>query len=369
MDRQHLFIIILSAIIIISVRSSGAEDVTIVDIYSDINSADITLQSDKYYKGITINADLLFEGKILESRHFIIDEISPNMLATRVISWNTTYPPNGLYQTAFTLFMNDKAIETKYNNFSYGWGWQASPSLYIKDIMSDSSGISVILAPFIPLSGTDEKLVLADVEYMLVEGDTVIYRTTDRRISVEQATTLSRNWNVRLLNNHAYSARVKVRISPQKDNVIAESRHFIAVEDAHITELYRDETGASITLLGSSQVPFKGIIEFTVSENGTVIEDIPEPSPILMTGDDKTIEVVWKNRLHTGIYELSVRVKDSDGFVIDRKDTIIEVKKGTDQGNFTTPVPTQSPDFTFYLTMVTLKVCYLFSRWKCRRNR
>ena len=370
MNNRKLFSIVLSAImIIILVQSSRGEDINIVDMYSDINSADMTFQSDKYYTGITINADLVFEGKILASRHLIIEAISPNMLTTKVISWNITDTPEGLYRTTLTLFVNGNAIETRYYNFSHGWGWQATPNLYIKDIMPDSSGISVILAPFIPQSGSDEKLVLTDVEYMLVDRDTVIYRTTDRRISVEQATTLSKNWNVRLLNNHAYSARVKVRISAPEDNVIAESRDFISMEDAHITELYRDETGASITLLGSSQVPFKGIIEFIVSENGTVIEDIREPTPILMSEDDKTIEVIWKNRLPPGIYELSVRVKDNDGFVTDRKDTIIEAKKSTDQGNFTTPVPTKSPDFTINSTIVPLTVFYLFSRWKSRRKR
>lgn len=370
MNKHSLLIIILSAIIIILlVQSSRGEDINIVDIYSDINSADLTLQSDKYYTSITINADLIFEGKVLASRHLTIEEISPNMPVTKVISWNITDPPNGLYRTTFTLFVNGIALETRYSNFSQGWGVQALPNLYIKDIMPDSGGISVILAPFIQQSGSDEKLVLTDVEYMLVDGDTVIYRTTDRRISVEQATTLSKNWNVRLLNNHAYSARVKVGISALENNVIAGSRDFIAVEDAHITELYRDETGASITILGTSQVPFKGIIEFIVSENGTVIEDIREPSPILMSGDDKTIEVIWKNRLPPGIYELSVRVMDNDGFVTDRKDTIIEAKKSTAQGNLTTPVPTKSPDFTINSAILMLTVFYLFSRWKGRRNR
>lgn len=136
----------------------------------------------------------------------------------------------------------------------------------------------------------------------------------------------------------------------------------------YVAELYRDETGASITLLGSSQVPFKGNIEFIVSKNGTIIENIREPSPILMSGDDKTIEVTWKNRLPQGIYELSVRVTGEDGFVIDRKDTIIEAKKSAGESNFTTPAPTRAPGFTIISTVASLMVFYLFSRLKDRRN-
>lgn len=370
LNKHRLFIMVLSSILlIILIQSSRGENVNMIDIYSDINSADVTLRSYKYYTGITINADLLLDGKVLASRHIVVEEIFPDILTTKIISWNITDPPNGIYQTRFTLFMNSTALDTKQYTFSQGWGWKASPGLYIKDILPDSNGISVILAPFIPQTGSDQKLVLTDVEYMLVDGDTVIYRTTDRRVSVEQATTISRKWNVRLINNHPYSGRVKVRFSAQEDNIIAESREFVAVEDVRITELYRDETGASITILGSSQVPFAGYIEFVVSKNNTVIENIRKPSPVLMSGDDETVEVIWKNRLSYGIYNMSVKVTGEDGYVIDRKDTIIEAKKGKDQGIVNTSVPAQAPGFTLFPATTQFILFYLFSRWKYNRIR
>ncbi|MHC1574465.1 MAG: hypothetical protein ACXQTY_01485 [Candidatus Methanogasteraceae archaeon] len=49
---------------------------------------------------------------------------------------------------------------------------------------------------------------------------------------------------------------------------------FTAIDDARIAELYRDETGASVTVKGHSQVPFAGDIVFTVSKDHEVIEEI-----------------------------------------------------------------------------------------------
>lgn len=369
MNGHKLYVMVFSVMLIsIFFQPVSAEDIHIVDVYSDIDSADITLMSDEYHTGITVDADLILDGKVLESRYLGFEKIFPDTYITRVVSWDITNPRDGLYRARFILSMNGGALETKYYNFSQGWGWQAPPELSIKDIVSDSRGVSIILAPFIPQSGSEQKPVLADVEYMLVDGDTVISRTTDRRIAVAQAITLSKDWNVRLENNHEYSARVKARIS-SPDGVIARSRDFTAMDDARITELYRDETGASATVLGLSQVPFNGSIIFVVSKNGEIIEEIREPSPVLMSEDDETIEVTWRNRLPPGIYELSVRVAGNDGDVLDKRDTIIEARKSVFDRNLTTPAPAQTPGFTIYSIATSLMIIYLLTRCIDRRNR
>ena len=320
------FFIFMAIFMILSVQSASAEDNHIIDVYSDIDSADITLQTGMHYTDMTLDADLIFNGKVLASRRFAIKEIFPDNDITKVISWNLDNPADGHYITRIIL-AKGTVLETKYYNFSYGKGWQSLPRIFIKDIISDSSGVSVILAPLIPQSGTEQRPVLADVEYMLVDRDTVIYRTTDRRVTVIQPTSLSKDWNVFLENNHQYSTRLKIRVSPPEEAVIAKSINFTAMDDARITELYRDETGASATIMGLSQVPFEGSIIFTVYKNGDVIEEIKEKSPILMSKDDETIEVSWKNRLLPGLFKLSVNAIGNDGDVIDRWDTVIEAKE------------------------------------------
>ena len=365
MNRHKLFIIpfllmfpaILSSA---AAQTASTEDIGIIDLYSNIDSADVTLHSRAHHTNITIDAELMLEDEVLRREQFKIDETLPDTGITKVASWDIKSPEDGFYITRMTLSMDGSVLDTKYYNFSYGS--PALPRVFIKDIIPDSSGVSVILSPYRTQFGT--QAVLTDVEYMLVDGDTVIYRTTDRRVSVVQATPLSKNWNVRLLNNHQYSARVKIRIPSAKsrDTVIARSVDFTAEDDARITELYRDETGSSATVLGLSQVPFTGEIVFTVSRDGDTIEDIREKSPVLMSDDDETTEVIWDSRLEAGTYELSVKVVGNDGDLVDRWDTIIEAEESRYVNVSATPTPKKTPGFNIYQVAFAIMAIYLFRK-------
>ena len=376
MKSCKILISLFSAVLIFTIGGlAGAEDVRIVDLYSDIESADVTLHLDKYYANVTVDSDLIFGGDVLASKKFIIKGSLAGTDVTKVVSWNIDNPEDGFYIVRMTLSIDGRVLEREYHNFSYGWGIQEIPKIFIKDINSDSSGVSVIVRPNIPRIGSEQEFILADVEYMLVDGDTVIYKTTDRRVTVVEATTLSKNWSVRLEDNNNYRARVKVRISsprefgiPPSDTVIAKSEDFTAMDDARITELYRDETGASATVLGLSQVPFTGEIVFTVSKDGEKIEEIRERSPILMLEDDETIEVIWGKRLSAGLYELSVTLLGNDGDVVDVWDTIIEAEDRGDENESAAPTPTETPGFNVYAAAFAIIVTNLLSGLANRGN-
>jgi hypothetical protein len=356
----------MAVLMLMSVQSASAEDINIVDVYSDIDSTDITIHSDEHYKNITLEAELVFKGDVLESKQFHIEEISSNTDITKIAFWELKNPKEGFYRTRMTMSMDGSVLETKYFNFSYGW--RAMPGVSIKDIVPDSSGISVILAPYYSNMTHFPKPVLADIEYMLVDGDTVIYRTTDSRVTVVQATPLSKDWNVLLENNHDYSTRVKARISSPRDAVIARSEDFTAIDDARITELYRDETGASATVEGYSQVPFDGYVVFTVTKDDIIIEEVREKSPILTTGDDETIEIIWTRKLAAGIYGLSVEVMGNDGDILDKWDTVIESDYDISADATPEPTPTKTPGFGIVPAAFVLVLLFILSGRMDRRG-
>ena len=354
--------IIISTIILI--QSACAQNIHIIDVYSDIESADVTIHSDDHYSDITIDAKLILNGEVLRSKQFFIEEIAPNSDITKILFWKMNVPPGGSYRTMVNLSVDGSVLETKYSNFSYGS--QTIPRIFVKDIVPDSSGISAILAPYITQSGSEP--ILTDVEYMLLDGDTVIYRTSERRIVISQATSLSKDWNVRLENNKLYSGRIKARISTPREAIIALSENFTSMDDTRITDLFRDETGASVTILGMSQVPYTGTIVFTVLKDGDIIEEIKEQSPVLMAEDDETIEVSWNGRLPPGIYELSVKVIGNDGDILDKWDTLIEAEKSIYATQETTPDSTASPGFSIYLSIFSLVILILLSKRVGRNN-
>ena len=360
-ENTYLRAVPIGIILLVLLLPSGsAQEIQITDIYSDIDMADITIQSKEQYSDLTINADLIFDGEVISSKQLFINEITPDCEIIKVASWDVTNTKDGAYCARMTLSENSKVLETKYYNFSYGW--EALPRIYIKDMIPDSSGVSVILTPSTTQYGSNP--VLTDIEYMLIDGDTAIYRTRDRRISVVQATPLSEDWNVLLENNHPYISRIKLRISSPQDTVIARSEGFTAKDNARITELYEDETGASVTVEGRSQVPFTGSLVFTVFKDGETIEEIKEQSPILMSGDDETTEVTWSSRLPAGIYDLSVTVSGNDKDIVDKWDTIIESKEDLydhGQNESESTEPTETPGFGIHLTIISILVIYLIS--------
>ena len=367
MNRHKRFITTLIAVLMFSAILSSAAaqtaslvDIEIVDLYSDIDSADVTIHPEVHLTNITIDAELMFEDEVLRRERFMIEGALPNIEITKVVSWDLANPSNGYYIARMTLTVAGSVREVRHHNFSHGI--TEFPKVYLKYAIPDSRGVSIILSPKTQF-GT--QAVLTDVEYLLVDGDTVICRIYDHRVDVMQATPLSENWNVRLENNHQYSARVKIKVPSQGkgDSIIAGSADFTAIDDARITELYRDETGASATVKGHSQVPFAGNIVFTVSKDNEIVEEIKKASPVLMSDDDETIEVIWGSKLPAGIYELSVNLVGNDGDVVDVLETVIE-SEDSGYNTSTTPAtsPEETPGFNGYGVALAIMAIYLFRK-------
>ena len=341
-------------------QTASLEDIGIVDLYSDIDSADVTIHPEVHLTDITIDAELIFEDEVLRRERFVIDEAPPDIEITKVVYWDLANPGDGYYIARMTLTVAGSVQEVRHHNFSHGI--TEFPRVYLKYAIPDSRGVSTILSPKTQL-GT--QAVLTDVEYMLVDGDTVIYRICDYRVNVMQATSLSENWNVRLENNHQYSARVKIKVPSQGqgDSIIVGSADFTAKDDARITELYRDETGASATVEGHSQVPFVGDIVFTVSKDNEIIEEIKKASPVLMSDDDETIEVIWGSKLPAGVYELSVNLVGNDGDVVDVLETVIESEDvGYNASATSATSPEETPGFNVYGAALAIMAIYLFRK-------
>ena len=138
---------------------------------------------------------------------------------------------------------------------------------------------------------------------------------------------------------------------------------FTAQDDVFISDTYEDDIGASATIDGISQVPFTGSVRFTVSKqdnNGeTVIESATKKSPVLLNGDDETVETIWRERLTTGVYSLVIEVIGNDGDTLDIEESIIEsdYEPPADQGNTTTAQDTnQSPGFLFPITLTIILI-------------
>jgi hypothetical protein len=319
---------------------------SIAELYSDIESFDVTLYSAYLEENLTLETSLLRSEngneEVIATQEFLTGSLPANTRVTKVGFWDVRSPERGAYTLRARLLEQGQAISEVEYVFAYG---SNSPSrLLVDDLVPNSEGISIVLSP--------KQASLFDIEYMLVDGHDVIYETKTEKASLTSVSeTFSTSWGTLLENNKEYAGRVKVHVYSPVQGFISSTERFTPRDDAKITDIYEDGTGASATVLGRSQVPFEGSLVFSVyklnanseKESDSLIESVQQRVPVLLNNDDETAEVAWKERLTKGVYRLEIELIGNDGDVIERRETIIESdlspmnesKTGLDKGSET----------------------------------
>lgn len=342
--------------------SSSDYDVTITDVYSDLETCDITLQSSETVSGMELDMVLEHSGNVLDSRSFTIDSITSNSDVTKAFKWDTDDKSDGKYTVTSTLSKDGCTIYE--DTYSFVNGRQTIPRITVDDLVPNSQGFSVMITPI--------DAVLVDIEYMLMDGSDVIYSGSEKKVSVSTVPLeITEDWNVLLENNKDYSARVKVKLYSPSVSYLALTEDFTAQDDVFISDTYEDDIGASATIDGISQVPFKGSVRFSVSEmNGndkTELISVVEKSPVILNRDDETVETIWDERLTTGEYELLIEVIGNDGNILDVEEKIIEsdYEPVVNQTNTSSEQSTQqSPGFTFVFAIMFTAIAAIIGRQK-----
>ncbi len=311
----------LSGTSLASECTENAVDASIINVYSDIENCDVTIQSAEDIQDMKLEIQLEHEGKILDRRVLAISTVSASSNSIKAFHWDTENKEDGKFTVRSKLLKDECTVDT--NTYTFVNGRQVLPRITVDDFVANSEGFSVMITP--------REAVLVDVEYMLLDDDDVVFMDTVEKIGLHtQPFEINRNWNTILTDEKQYIGRVKVKMYSPSESYIATMKDFTAKDDVFISDTYKDEIGASATIDGISQVPFTGSVKFTViqEENGNekIIESINSKSPILLSGDDETVEAIWKQRLSEGIYKLSIEVIGNDGDVLDLKETIIEAE-------------------------------------------
>jgi hypothetical protein len=292
-----------------------AHSLEITDLYSSMESADITVQGN--VSGMNLQLDLIDnekDGTVLASRNMILDGAG-----TRVISWPELDVEKGSYDVCAHLSDNGTVIARKCYNFYYGG---VEPIRFdVRDFRADSRGMHLAI------SASDPTIV--DIYYMLIDGNKAAYVTREQVVPISGsfAMPITRDyaWKQILDSGRQYAGRVKiVELNHNLSRSFMNS--FTAIEDAKITETYQDETGASATVMGNSRVPFKGTLRFILSENGAVLNITEKATPVLLTGDDETVEIAWNKTLEPGIYQLRTVLLGQGGEAMDLEENVIEAK-------------------------------------------
>ncbi|WP_406658233.1 hypothetical protein V7O62_06715 [Methanolobus sp. ZRKC2] len=337
--------------------------VGVTDFYSDIESGDLTVFSETEVEDMDLELQLEHEGEMLDEQTLGIKRVAPGSNAIKVFEWETDNKDDGKYNVNIRISKDDCLLYT--NNYTFVNGRQVIPRIKIDDFIANSEGFSMMVTPVQP--------VIVDATYMLVDGSDVIYTDKQERIALDTLPLeLSDRWNTLLINGKEYKGRVKVEMYTPSETTAA-MQEFTAKDDVFISDTYKDAIGASATIEGRSQVPFKGAVRFTVMENddmGTVVERMTINSPILLSGDDETVEAIWGERLDEGIYKLLIEVIGNDGDTLDVTETIIEAEAPvnvTNATNETSDSTNETPGFQGIYLIITLVAAIFIIRLNSKR--
>lgn len=306
----HLAIPVALAVLL--AMAGTAHSLDIADLYSNIESADVTV--DGNVAGMSLRLDLIDDGRLLASRNLDLDGAG-----TWIVSWPELEAEKGSYDVCALLIKNETTVSRKCYNFYYGG---VEPIRFdVRDFRADSRGMHLAI------SASDPTVV--DIYYMLIDGNKAAYVTREQVVPISGsfAMPITRDyaWKQILESGHQYAGRVKI-VELNHNMTRSFMNSFRAVNDAKITETYQDETGASATVVGDSRVPFEGSLCFILSQNSIVLNTTEKTTPVLLTGDDETVEITWNKTLQPGIYQLRTVLLGQDGVVMDLQENVIEAK-------------------------------------------
>jgi hypothetical protein len=333
----------LTITLVVIATSAQAQEV--FDIYSDLQSCDVTVKGDAAGCLLKVDLSSAKDGTI-QTRTLSLD--GPG---TWIVAWDVSGAEEGSYRACAKLIREGEVISERCIDFYYGG--RVNIRFDVRDAHADYRGMTLLVY--------SEDLAVVDIYYTLVKGDKAVY--TSKRESVPIAgsygspSDLSLEWKQLLENGQEYKGRVKI-VEKKNGQTRAFMNSFTARDDAEITDTYEDETGASATVMGRSRVPFEGSLKFDLYRNGTLLTSVNEKTPILLAGDDETVEISWNETLDPGIYQLTIQLIGNDGDVIDLEESIIEAEIQPRPQTVETPAEEKGSGMT---TMVTAAAVLLLA--------
>ena len=107
-----------------------------------------------------------------------------------------------------------------------------------------------------------------------------------------------------------------------------------------------DEYGASVTVIGKSQVPFDGTIKVVLTPEEGEVKVFEETADILTAGREDTLGIVWQG-IPKGDYNVKIYVLNLEGEVLDSHETVLRVTEPVTE----TSQAEKSPGFDFVVTL------------------
>lgn len=330
--------------VVISLMIPASAQVEITDFFSDFTSSDVTINSTSDFQGRVV-FELSYAGSPVESHEIPLD-IRAGSSATKVILWEKK-PQHDYYTAKVSIFDGSGSLSSASYQVSYGT--VSLPSFHVVDFSPTNTGVQLLLRPFNPGS--------VDIKIELLDNNDIIYTKVDENLYLTAIQEIRMTWPFLLEKNKKYTARAKIyshrlNAPPLVNTYIS---FFTASDDVEILsdDVEIDEYGASVTILGKSQVPFDGAIVVMAKNRGTGdVQTFRQTlEEILVSGKEDTAGVVWKG-LSPGTYDVEILAVNKENTAIDKFETVMRIPEPPAPA--TTAPANRSPGIAAFISIFVL---------------
>ncbi len=324
MDNRSIHLISYTSLIFLAtmvtmatIATVGASpmDVQVTDIFSDEKLCDATIHFNDPTDDVELVFEMLYSGDVVESRTVKLGSVSAGD-TTKMILWENELQEKS-YTANVSVYNSGKFLTR--DSYQFTHNTVAMPRFKIVDFSADSSKSSILVSP-----GSVTNPGVADIDIKLFKGSDLVYSETTNNVAILATKIIDTNWPILLQSGSDYTAVARVHSHDPKITTAYMSR-FTALEDVEIidADIELDEYGASISMIGMSQVPFEGTVRIVLSGNGNPIV-FEEDAEILTIDREDTVGIMWDG-MPGGDYNVNVDILTSKGVVLDSYETIIRM--------------------------------------------
>jgi hypothetical protein len=306
---------------------------SIVDFFSDNNLSDATVRFDQPLEDVSLVFTLSSENKVLKSETFFPGHVEKGQEISKVVFWEfkEDFEKDKESCTA-QLFVKHGNEILDSRNLSFSYRSPILSNFKLIDFSADSEKASALITL---TSSTDLSTGLRsvqvpepsviDLNLKLLSGNEIVYSETQENIPLTDAYYKPIYWPFLLEKGRNYTALLKVH-SHAPDLTSAYRSDFKAEEKVEIVDkdVRVDEYGASVTIVGKSQVPFDGTIKVVLTPKEGKAKVFEETADILTSGKEDTLGIIWQG-IPKGDYNVKIYAVDLVGEVLDSYETVLRV--------------------------------------------
>lgn len=305
------------------------QDAVILDFFSDHELADATVRFEQPLENASLVFTLSSGKKLLKSETFLLGPVEKGQEVTKVLFWGTE-EDFGKDRNSYIaqLFVKNDSGNRAYRELSFSYRNPILSKLKLVDFSADSEKASVLMTLTSPASfgsiQTPEPGVI-DLDLKLLSGTEITYSEKQMNIPVTNIYYNASYWPFLLEKDKNYTALLKVH-SHSPDVTTAFKSSFKAEEKVEIVDrdIDVDEYGASVTIVGKSQVPFDGLVRVILTPKEGKTQVFEETTDILTAGKEDTVGIIWQG-VTKGDYNVKIYLLNSEGKILDSYETVLRV--------------------------------------------